>query len=208
MKILRYAAMATVGLALLSGCGIVPGTGTPQGTNGPPPAATSTSNFGVANADMSVMAQATAAVGAIANGENVGGSLTGILRSVEVGQEIMTVRFAIQWDNNDAKDTDAADPYHLGLSLSGLTVVDRDNLVAYRVFCTKGSYTSGAGSLQDCVFSQLISPDTEYHTFYFPNHGLVEGYALLPAPKGHPEKVDVSMGSPFPAFTNATVTYV
>jgi hypothetical protein len=41
----------------------------------------------------------------------------------------------------------------------------------------------------------------------FPNHGLIEGFAQLPVPQGRPKAVNVSLGSPFPMFTDATVAY-
>jgi len=195
MRILKYMVIAGLGLALLSGCGSPGGTQTP-GANNPPASGTHPTDSGTANVDMSVMAEAT--VGAFL----AGGTVTVVLRSVVVGNNMMTVRFAIQWDNDDARDDATDTDVRVGIALEDLMVVDREGLVAYRPLCTKGSY---AGDVGDCRNSQLISPSA--WMFQFRNHVLVEGFALLPVPQGHPATVEVFISAPFPPFTNATVTY-
>jgi len=62
-------------------------------------------DFGTANADKSVMAQVTVDIGVNANYEDGGGTMTAVLRAVEVQNGTMTVRFALQWDNPAKPDS-------------------------------------------------------------------------------------------------------
>lgn len=85
------------------------------------------------------------------------------------------------------------------------TVTDRTNLKAYRPFCTDGAWHGDNVEQPACAASMLVSPLSGFSTF--PNHGTVESWAILPAPEGKPETVDVAPVQGLPLFTDATVTY-
>ncbi len=173
---------------------------TGSGTTGP----------GTANAADQVMAEQTSA----APGD-VGGELTLTLRAVEVGGGNMTVRWALRWDNDDAA-ADATVRY-IDMGLGGATLVtDRSGLKAYRPYCTDGSWQAPEGATATeagiaairCGGSMLVSPLDTGGSFYFPNHGAIESWAILPAPEGNPATVDVAPVEGLPLFTDATVTYL
>ncbi|GAA1714661.1 hypothetical protein GCM10009809_08540 [Isoptericola hypogeus] len=145
-------------------------------------------------------------------GDAWGGEVTMTLRSVEVADGTMTVRWALQWDDDEAPTDAGASYYDMGVEPI-TTVTDRENLKLYRPFCTEGAWQPDTESGSDaslaqleCTRSMLVSP-LDNVEFAFPNHGAVESWAVLPAPEGQPEKVDVAPVEGLPMFTDATVTY-
>ncbi|MFE7405682.1 hypothetical protein [Isoptericola sp. NPDC057559] len=141
-----------------------------------------------------------------------GGEVTVTLRAVEVGDGVMTVRWALRWDD-DAAPADAGVSWYDMSVEPATTVTDRAGLKAYRPFCTEGAWQEDTDSATDaalaqirCRESMLVSP-LEKHSFEFPNHGAVEVSAVLPAPEGEPATVDVLPAEGLPLFTDATVTY-
>jgi len=135
-----------------------------------------------------------------------GGTITLILRSVEVSEQTMTVRWATRWDSEDAEPDAAVSYYDLGLGTAA-SVVDPANLKAYRPFCTDGSWKGDATETVRCQSSMLTSARDAVFT-KFPNHGTVEGWASLPAPEGNPTTVDVIPIEGLAGFTQADVTYL
>ncbi|GAA4735798.1 hypothetical protein GCM10023216_31020 [Isoptericola chiayiensis] len=132
------------------------------------------------------------------------GQVTTTLRSVEVADDVMTVRWSLRWDDGDA----AADA-SIVLADTGIqpitTVTDQENLRVYRPYCAEGAWQGGVAELARCRASVLVSPSNGSATF--PNHGTVESWAMLPAPEGRPETVAVTPMEGLPLFTDATVTY-
>lgn len=206
----RLAAALTVTVALAAGCsggGDAAGGGeaTPE-ADGATPAAAGTANPG--DGEMATKTTATPHGG----GDEWGGEVTMTLRTVEVADGTMTVRWALRWDDDEAPADAGASYYDMGLEPS-TAVTDRENLKLYRPFCTEGSWqaeTVSAGDAQleqmKCRDSMLVSP-LENIEFKFPNHGTVESWAVLPAPEGKPGQVDVAPVEGLPMFTDATVTY-
>lgn len=135
-----------------------------------------------------------------------GGTLTLTLRSVEVSEQTMTVRWATRWDSEDAEPDAAVSYYDMGLGTAA-SVIDSTNLKAYRPFCTDGSWKGEAADAVRCKASMLSSARDEVFT-KFPNHGTVEGWASLPAPEGGPKTVDVIPIEGVAGFTQAEVTYL
>jgi len=216
MKV-RCVAALLLTVATLTACA-APGVDLPGQPTDPPTSVPATDqpstgiDFGTANADKSVMAQVTVAAGTNPNFGDGGGTITAILRAVQVQNGTMTVRFALQWDNPAKPDSAGASARDVGLELADMLVVDNRSLTAYRPFCTDGVYpTDHLFSSASCIYTQLIWPVLHIGAtgdwFKFPNHGLVEGGAILPAPQGNPATVDVALGTPLPVFTEATVTY-
>ncbi len=168
-------------------------------------------DFGTANAGLSVMAQVTVSAGeAGMTIDEAGGTVTALLRSVEVSGTVLTISFALQWDDPTSPDDATASADALGLGLNTLMAIDTASMTGFRPFCTEGTYYGKAATdvlgAQRCMTSQLLSPNPE-GGFAYPNHGLVEGFAVLPAPDGRPDTLDVALGEPFPMFTAATVSY-
>ncbi|MDR0284094.1 MAG: hypothetical protein LBI33_04290 [Propionibacteriaceae bacterium] len=224
-RLIGYVAAAGLALGGLTGCTLLGGggggpggetVGTSTGATGATtenatPTPTVGVDFGTANAGLSVMAQSTVAAGGNVAGNGSGGTVTAVLRAVEVSGDVLTVRFALQWDNPAEPNTTTAGGEDLGLSLSDLMAVDGATLTGYRPFCTDGAYDGNSEARIMCYNSQLVSPSVSVLSrggeFHFPNHGLIEGFALLPAPEGHPTTLDIGLGAPFALFTGATVTY-
>jgi hypothetical protein len=166
---------------------------------------------GTATVADQVMAEQTIAA-PHGGGDAKGGDLTVTLRAVEVADGTTTVRWALRWDDDAAPADAGASYYDLGVE-PVTTVTDREALKAYRPFCTEGAWQADtddatqAGIAQiRCRESMLVSP-LEKFAFAFPNHGTIEVSALLPAPEGSPDTVDVLPGDGLPLFTDATVTY-
>ncbi|MCL2875953.1 MAG: hypothetical protein FWF12_06640 [Betaproteobacteria bacterium] len=223
-RIAQYAAVIGAVVALLSGCsegadsGTPPpaGTGTPQVNNAPqannPPQAKAVTEPTVADsrkasANLPEVGRVTTAVlheSPARHADKSAGTLTAIMRSVEVDGRAMTVRFAVQWDNSGAPDSVKRSISDLGWSSTDLMVIDTANLVGYRPLCTHGGY----GHISTvCHVTQLNFGKESRGVTYLPNHGLVEGGAVLPAPQGKPATVTVALGAPIPPFTAVPVTY-
>lgn len=152
----------------------------------------------VVDADV-VMAQQT-----VDTPSEAGGALTATLRTVEVRDEVTTIRYAIRWDADDAED-DATEG-HFSLGIGEIPhLVDTEALVQYRPFCTNGSWQGGVTDQQQCAFSATVSPRFPFDGFL--NGATIDGWAQLPAPEGEPTTLDVSIGEGLPVFTGATVTY-
>jgi hypothetical protein len=155
------------------------------------------------NAALPVVGQATAGV-------EEEGTLTVILRSIEVADRVMTVKFALQWDNPKKTSSHKTSLQALSeLGKGALMVIDPKTLTGYRPVCSEGRYLksdSPSTTADDihCNSSQVRWPG-DY--FSLPNHGLVEGGAVLPAPEGKPATLDISFGAPLPPFTGVPVTY-
>ncbi|WP_166845816.1 hypothetical protein [Isoptericola sp. BMS4] len=180
-------------------------------STGSAPAADADPAVGTADAGDGEMATRSTAT-PHGSGDAWGGEVTTTLRSVEVADGTMTVRWALRWDDDEAPADAGASYYDMGLE-PVTTVTDRESLTLYRPFCTDGAWqpeterASDAGLEQlRCRESMLVSP-LEKIQFAFPNHGTVESWAVLPAPEGNPEKVDVAPVEGLPMFTDATVTY-
>jgi len=164
-------------------------------------------DWGTATADnTTVMAEVTsdASNNSLAS-QLAGGTVTYLLRSIEADQSRMVVRFAIRWDNPDKPDSAQASRSELGIALSNILAIDKVSLTGYRPFCSRGSYSGGNIERSDCLDSQLVVPDPASLGFAFPNHALIEGYAIMPGPAGKPATVDFNLGNAI--FTDATVTY-
>ncbi|GAA1973986.1 hypothetical protein GCM10009718_07430 [Isoptericola halotolerans] len=132
-----------------------------------------------------------------------GGTLTVVLRTLEVRDDTTTLRYALRWDNDDAPDGATASHYQLGIDWVP-TVTDTAALVQYRPFCTQGAWKDGAISQQQCGFNVTASPRFPFDGFV--NHATIEGWATLPAPDGEPATLDVALGQGLPVFTGATVS--
>ncbi|WP_407318886.1 hypothetical protein UQW22_00405 [Isoptericola halotolerans] len=132
-----------------------------------------------------------------------GGTITVTLRTLEVRDDVTTVRYTLRWDDDGAADDETAGHSDLGVDWIP-TVTDTAALVQYRPFCTKGSWQEGAISQQQCGYSATASPKYPFDGFV--NHATIEGWAMLPAPDGEPGTLDVTLGQGLPVFTGATVT--
>lgn len=175
-------------------------------------AAPATDDAGTARTAQDVMAEQSTST-PHGGGDAWGGEVTIALRAVEVAGSTMTVRWTTGWSDDEAPDDAGASYYDMGLE-PVTTVTDRENLKAYRPFCTEGAWQpdtvdgpDAAVAQQACRASMTVSP-LENIFFKFPNHGTVESWAVLPAPEGQPEKVDVAPVEGLPMFTDATVTYL
>lgn len=217
----RLVTAVVLSAALLTGCtggdGASDATPEPAGTQAGAEGTTQADGTagtgpGSASAADAVMAEQTLAT-PHGGGEAHGGEVTVALRSVEVAGGTMTVRWALTWSDDDAPADAGANYYDMGI-VPVTTVTDRENLKAYRPFCTEGSWQPDTESVGDraaaqsrCQATMLVSP-LENVFFKFPNHGTVEAWAVLPAPEGRPETVDVAPAEGLPLFTGATVTYL
>ncbi|MCA5892585.1 hypothetical protein LEP48_04350 [Isoptericola sp. NEAU-Y5] len=210
------AAIALAGTLLLAGC---TGGGEDTADDGGKGSGTSTNQAGGGAADPGTASVADQVMGEQTmatphgSGDSWGGEVTVTLRSVEVGSENMTVRWALRWDDDEAPADAGASYYDLGV-VPATTVTDRSALKAYKPYCTDGAWQPDTASAGDaglerlkCSKSMLVSP-LENIGFQFPNHGTIEAWAILPAPEGEPATVDVAPGEGLPLFTDATVTYL
>ncbi|HEV6954398.1 MAG TPA: hypothetical protein VKY86_14260 [Promicromonospora sp.] len=190
-------ALVVAGMLALSGCtgDAADGEATGDGRAGVP--------VGTARTATGSMAETTSDTPGDAE---AGGTVTLVLRSVEVSQQTMTVRWATRWDDDEAEPDSAVSYYDLGLGAAA-TVIDATNLKAYRPFCTEGAWQEGAAEAGACKASMLTSVRDEVFT-KFPNHGTVEGWAAFPAPEGKPATVDVIPVEGLAGFTQAEVTYL
>ncbi|QAY64369.1 hypothetical protein ET495_15430 [Xylanimonas allomyrinae] len=147
-------------------------------------------------------------IGTPGGGNEGDGTVTVAIRAVEVTGPTMTVRWALRWDEDASPAKSTVTYGTMGIEPI-MTVTDGANVKAYRPICLEGSWKSDPEADQDpvadCVASQLASPTGYY--FEFPNHGVIEAWAVLPAPEGRPEKVDVLLAEGLPAFTGVDVTY-
>jgi hypothetical protein len=196
-------AALTVVVLTLSGCGLLGGS--PDG-DGPVAAAEAGTDAGGDDAGGarvvdSVMAEQTTD----APSPGLGGELTTTLRSVEVQDEVMTVRWALRWDDDAQPDDASASHSDLGIDWV-LTTTDPVGLVQYRPFCTEGSWKGGSPDPQQCGYHIVGSP--RYPFAGFVNHATIEAWAQLPAPEGSPATIDVLPGQGLPAFTAAEITYL
>ncbi|MEU2200808.1 hypothetical protein [Isoptericola sp. NPDC019482] len=205
------AALALAGTLLLAGC-----TGSPSDDEAGATGEAATAEQAAADPGTATVADQVMAEQKIATphggGDAWGGELTVTLRSVEVGAENMTVRWALRWDDDESPADAGASYYDLGV-VPATTVTDRTALKAYKPYCTEGAWQldsddAAQASLAQlrCRESMLVSP-LENITFKFPNHGTIEASAVLPAPDGEPATVDVLPAEGLPLFTDATVTY-
>ena len=208
------AALALAGALLLAGC---TGGGGDDDTGGTSGAAANQAGGGAADAGKASVADGVMAEQKIGTphggGDAWGGEVTVTLRSVEVGAENMTVRWALRWDDDESPADAGASYYDLGL-VPATTVTDRAALKSYRPYCTEGAWQEDTDSQSDsaiaqikCRASLLVSPPNN-QSFKFPNHGTIEAWAVLPAPEGKPATVDVAPAEGLPLFTDATVTYL
>jgi hypothetical protein len=137
------------------------------------------------------------------------GTLTVILRSVEVDGRVMTARFALRWDNPDAANSATISIFSLTGKLGeaglygGLKAIDTQTLTGYRPLCIKGEYKSNATN-HECYNSQMIWPNVDTR---LPNRALIEGAAIFPVPQGKPATLDIGFGGLLLPFTGAPVTY-
>jgi hypothetical protein len=200
----RVAALLVAGVLALSGCtggsGGDPTAGEAAADAGPAEPVEAT---GSARTVTGSMAETTADVPGD-SGET--GTLTLVLRAVEVSEQTMTVRWAMRWDSEESEPDAALSYYDMGLG-TAVSVIDTTNLKAYRPFCTDGTWKGEAVEAVRCKASMLASARDEVGS-KFPNHGTVEGWASLPAPEGRPATVDVIPVEGLPGFTQAEVTYL
>jgi len=151
--------------------------------------------------DLPVIGQVKSATGYLGDV----GTLTAILRSVEVVGRTMTIKFAVRWDSADPSKIAGYRIYDLNWNVEDLSATDTTNLMAYRPLCTKGSYKSNVSDdVYLCSRSQLSWPNRD---FKLKSGGFVEGSAVLPAPEGRPATVTVSLGAPLSSFTAVPVSY-
>jgi hypothetical protein len=205
----RVVALLVTGVLALSAC-----TGTPEdGAAGEVPAAGGEAAGGEAAAPVEATGSARTVTGSMAettsdipDGSGVKGTVTITLRSVDVSEQTMTVRWATRWDGEDAEPDAVLSYYDMGLGTAA-TVIDATNLRVYRPFCTDGSWKGDGGDPIRCEDS-MISSVRDVVAARLPNHGTVEGWASLPAPEGKPAKVDVMPIEGLPGFTQADVTYL
>lgn len=208
------AALALAGALLLAGC-----TGDDGGSGNDADAADAVgggaSDPGKASAPDGVMAEQK-----IGTPGGSAGDVTVTLRSVEVGAENMTVRWALRWDDDEAAPDAEIDYNDMGV-VPTTTVVDRSVLKAYKPYCTDGAWQPDLSKVDEvvneettialqqkrCEESMTVSPRDRFD-FDFPNHGTIEAWAILPAPEGKPATVDVAPAEGLPLFTDATVTYL
>jgi len=230
-RITQYGAVIGAVVVLLSGCSegtadpVTPtqppaDTGTPPQANNPPqvnntPQANNPPQVKVvtesaaadsrkASANLPEIGRVTAAVRQ--SNDSVPGTLTAIMRSVEVEGQIMTIKFAVQWGNSGASESAKPSAWSLGWRVRDLVVVDTMNLTAYRPLCTSGFYKNNATN-HNCYNSQLRWPSNDGGDLNLLNHVLTEGSAILPAPEGRPATLEINLGSPLPVFTAVPVTY-
>ncbi|MDR2974848.1 MAG: hypothetical protein LBV00_09100, partial [Propionibacteriaceae bacterium] len=170
MRLRHLCAAVGVALAMLTGCTpdlSLPdppaSAGSSQATTPPQSSSPSSigSDAGVTRADLPEMATVTADAGATDAHESAGGTVTAILRSVEASGDVLTVNFAVQWDDPSHSDSATAKDAALGLELSAIMVVDPSTLTGYRPFCATGSYKAGGIDRQNCLDSMLVSPKPE-----------------------------------------------
>ena len=200
----RVVALVVAGVLALSAC-----TGEPAAGTAGDGASTEGTGSGAAEA----VGSARTVTGSMAEttsdtpgDSGAGGTVTLTLRSVDVSEQTMTVRWAMRWDSDDAEPDAAVSYYDMGLGTAA-SVIDATNLKAYRPFCTDGSWKGDAADAVRCNASMLTSARDEVFT-KFPNHGTVEGWASLPAPDGKPKTVDVIPVEGLAGFTQAEVTYL
>ena len=209
MRRMPVVTLALAGLLALSGCTSEPGGGTGAEDVAGDPAAGADAGTGAVEATGSART-VTGSMGEttsdIPGDSGAGGTLTLTLRSVEVSEQTMTVRWATRWDSEDAEPDAAVSYYDMGLGTAA-SVIDTTNLKAYRPFCTDGSWKVEGAEAVRCKASMLSSARDEVFT-KFPNHGTVEGWASLPAPEGEPKAVDVIPIEGLAGFTQAEVTYL
>ena len=193
-------------LIMLSGCtSLTPSTNssTTSTSTGSVPAM-EPADSGTANADTTtVMGQITTDVSGSMMGTEIGGTMTFILRAVEVSEQRTVIKFALRWDDSDIPDGERHNLFEFS-DIDRILVVDKNTLTGYRPFCTKGSWKApDISNPIYCENSQLVVPD--FSTGYIANHALIEGYAYLPVPSGKPATLDVNIG--LASFTDATVSY-
>ncbi|WP_245993135.1 hypothetical protein [Xylanimonas allomyrinae] len=132
-------------------------------------------------------------------------TITVTLRSVEVAGDTMEVLWAFRWDEDGAPPTSKLTFYDMGLS-AVTSVIDGENLRVYRPFCTKGGWDARPFDQAMCSNSQIAAPRSNTDP-EFPIHGVIEAWALLPAPPERPETVDVVPAEGIPPFGGVEVTY-
>ncbi|QAY64361.1 hypothetical protein ET495_15385 [Xylanimonas allomyrinae] len=132
-------------------------------------------------------------------------TITVTLRSVEVAGDTMEVLWAFRWDEDGAPPTSKLTFYDMGLS-AVTSVIDGENLKVYRPFCTKGGWDARPFDQAMCSNSQIAAPRSNTDP-EFPIHGVIEAWALLPAPPERPETVDVVPAEGIPPFGGVEVTY-
>ena len=205
----RVVALLVTGVLALSAC-----TGTPEdGAAAEAPAAGGAAAGGEAAGPVEATGSARTVTGSMAettsdipDGAGVKGTVTITLRSVDVAEQTMTVRWATRWDGEDAEPDAVLSYYDMGLGTAA-TVIDATNLKVYRPFCTNGSW-KGDGTDPILCEDSMVSSVRDVVAAKLPNHGTVEGWASLPAPEGKPAKVDVMPIEGLPGFTQADVTYL
>lgn len=204
----RVVALVVAGVLALSACTGEPGDG-PAGAD----AAAGDGAGGAAAGPVEATGSARTVTGSMAETTSdvpgdagVKGTITLTLRSVDVSEQTMTVRWAVRFDSEDAEPDAALSYYDMGLGTAA-SVIDATNLKVYRPFCTDGSWKGDVADATRCKASMLASARDEVFT-KFPNHGTVEGWASLPAPEGKPRTVDVMPIEGLPGFTQADVTYL
>ncbi|WP_250446359.1 hypothetical protein [Actinotalea sp. C106] len=158
---------------------------------------------GVRGTTDAVLAEQTFDAGAEGEGDgNPGGTLTTMVRSLEVSGETMTLRWAMRWDNDEAADDASASMYDLGVSaLPQMT--DTVNLKQYLPLCTDGSWQGGAIDNQRCGQTALVSPTNVVYT-ELPNHAVVEGWAVFAAPQDEGASFDLLVAEEWPSFAGLT----
>jgi len=193
-------------LVMLSGCtAFSPNSSNPASTavsTGGGASEPANAGAGTAHTDTStVMGQVTTDVSSSVS-DDIGGTMTVILRDVEVSEQRMVIKFALRWDDSDRPDNEQHSFYEFS-DMDSILVVDKNSLTGYRPFCTKGSWKGGTLDQIPCGYSQLVVPDLS--SGHAANHALIEGYAYLPVPSGKPATLDVNIG--LASFTDATVSY-
>ena len=227
---LLLAAVTLAALPAFGGCSLVPRVTQPAPTvvtvQAPPPAPTTTvaavetqpattgkAGSGSATSNVPAASPPTAVIdetvidaphGSITTTPQ--GTVTITLRSVEVRGEVLTLHWALRWDDDGSLDDAAQSQYDFGIYATDGTITDPVGLVLYRPFCTKGAWKGSAVDTLTCRLSALTSLSDSIAD-YFVNHHRIEISGLFPAPQGHPETVDVQVASGVPAFTNVPVTY-
>lgn len=203
-------ALTVVVTLALSGCGLLGGSGDDADT---PAAGAAEAGDGTKAGDGGSAEPGAARVGDAVMAEQtvdtpsgeLGGTLTTTLRSVEVQDEVLTVRWALRWDNDAQPDDASASHLDLGIDWV-LTATDPVGLVQYRPFCTEGSWKGSSPDPQQCSYHIVGSPRYPFDGFV--NHATIEAWAQLPVPEGTPATIDVLPGQGLPAFTAAEITYL
>jgi len=228
-RIARYGAVIGAIVVLLSGCSegtadpvtptqppagmdtllsyITPQADDPPQANNPPQVKVVTESAATDSrkANLPEIDRVTATVKS--SGNSNPGTLIAIMRSVEVNDRVMNVKFAVQWDNPEESESRKLSSTSLNWNARDLMAVDTMNLTAYRPLCTKGLYKDPGGGVTHCYSSQLRWPRDVGTSVELVNHVLIEGNAILPAPEGRPATLDISLGTPLPTFTAVPVTY-